>query len=137
MQELNDENQTANGLLIFFKQLPFYQQQEFHSAFTEKYHELKEIHGGGNGNITQNSNIQRVRNKQHQLNALFESVRDVVLQRTPRYFFTILQQITVILSLRVTPESYEHIENLIDQYLQILREYLPESEAPTRPNTPT
>ena len=59
MQELNDENQTANGLLNFFKQLPFYQQQEFHSAFTEKYHELKEIHGGGNGNITQNSNIYK------------------------------------------------------------------------------
>jgi hypothetical protein len=34
--------------------------------------------GGGNGNITQNSNIQRVRNKQDQLNALFESVRDIV-----------------------------------------------------------
>jgi hypothetical protein len=43
----------------------------------------------------------------------------------------------MILSLRVTPESYEHIENLIDQYLQILREFLPDSEAPTRPNTPT
>ena len=42
----------------------------------------------------------------------------------------------MILSLRVTPESYEHIENLIDQYLQILREFLPEGEAPTRPNTP-
>jgi hypothetical protein len=41
---------------------------------------------GGNGNITQNSNIQRVRNKQHQLNALFENVRDIVLQNSPRFF---------------------------------------------------
>ena len=88
--------------------------------------------GGGNGNITQNINIQRVRNKQDQLNALF----DVVLQNSPRFFFTILQQVTMILSLNVTPETYEHIENLIDQYETILREFLPEGEAPTRPNTP-
>jgi hypothetical protein len=130
-------NSLSNGLLIFFKQLPFYQQQEFHSVFTDKYHELKEIHGGGNGNITQNSNIQRVRNKEDQLNALFESVRDIVLQNSPRFFFTILQQVTMILSLNVTPETCEHIENLIDQYETILREFLPDSEAPTRPNTPT
>ena len=42
----------------------------------------------------------------------------------------------MILSLQVTPESCEHIENLIDTYETILREFLPESEAPTRPNTP-
>jgi hypothetical protein len=42
----------------------------------------------------------------------------------------------MILSLRVTPETFERIEGLIDNYETILREYLPEGEAPTRPNTP-
>ena len=44
----------------------------------------------------------------------------------PDFFFTILQQV----------ETFERIEGLIDNYETILREYLPQSEAPTRPNTP-